>query len=214
MSRVLPLATLLLGILIGAPLVQASSGLLGYSLQWVPNGSLLVKAGGIAHSLHLGSRLTLRYRSSVLTLSLQHAPAREPDALTAALLVRINKDRAAYHAAPLTLNAKQSACSAHHSAHMAELGYISHDQFPGDVCVSHRAVAENVGVASGAPTAAVLLLDREMMAEGPCPHKGCPNGEFEQHGHYINLINPSYTQIGIGIVRSGGETWLTEDFVG
>ncbi|HZU13314.1 MAG TPA: CAP domain-containing protein [Chloroflexota bacterium] len=214
MSRLIPLITLVAGILIGAPLAQASSALLSYSLQWAPDGSLLIRAAGLQHNLQVGSRYTVQYRSSILTISLARAPQPVPNTVTTALLAAVNKDRAAHHAAPLTLSAQQSACSARHSSHMAQEGYISHDQFPGDVCVPYHLMAENVGVASGDPAAAVLWLQKDMMAEGPCPHHGCPRGEFEQHGHYLNLINPAYKQIGIGVVESGGETWLTEDFVG
>jgi hypothetical protein len=97
---------------------------------------------------------------------------------------------------------------------MATLGYLIHDQFPADVCIPHVLAAENIGVASGAPAQAALMLHRIMMSEGPCPHKSCPGTEFEQHGHYLNLLNPSYRRIGIGFLFTGGQLWLTEDFTG
>jgi uncharacterized protein YkwD len=112
----------------------------------------------------------------------------------------------------LTLDTRESTCSAAHSTHMASIGAISHDQFPSDVCVSHMAAGENVGEASGDPVTAAIWLHHSMMAEGPCPHTGCPNGELEQHGHYLNLINPAYRHVGIGIIVKNGVTWLTEDF--
>jgi hypothetical protein len=52
-----------------------------------------------------------------------------------------------------------------------------------------------------------------MMNEGPCPHKGCPKGELAAHGHYLNLINPTFTRVGIGLTVQGSSVWLTEDFV-
>lgn len=134
-------------------------------------------------------------------------------AATTALLAAINKDRAKHHAPPLLLDATQSACSRKHSLHMESLGYISHDQFPSDVCIKGLWSGENVGEAYGTATSGALLLHRMMMSEGPCPHRGCPGRELAAHGHYINLINPQYRRVGIGLVVKGSAIWLTEDFV-
>lgn len=95
---------------------------------------------------------------------------------------------------------------------MALQGQISHDQFPADVCVPHRRAAENVGFAAQSPSGAVLELHRLMMDEGPCAPTACIGPAFEQHGHYMNLINPLFRHVGIGIVVKHGATWLTEDF--
>ena len=35
---------------------------------------------------------------------------------------------------------------------------------------------------------------------------------YEQHAHYMNILNPVYRHVGIGIVVKRGATWLTEDF--
>ena len=130
------------------------------------------------------------------------------------LLAAINADRAAHHVPPLTLDLQESKCSKKHSRHMAGIGMLAHDEFPTDICVAHTFAAENIGMASGSPATTVLLLHREMMAEGPCPHRTCPGKEYPGHGHYVNLVNPAYTRVGIGIYASGGTTWLTEDFTG
>ena len=128
------------------------------------------------------------------------------------LLGAINRDRTAHHVRLLTLDARQSQCSMQHSWHMMREGAISHDQFPQDVCVPYRLTGENVGAAGGRPRYALLRLHHIMMSEGPCPRRGCPNGEFYQHDHYTNLVNPAFRRVGIGIVVSNGRTWLTEDF--
>lgn len=130
------------------------------------------------------------------------------------LLQVINADRAKLHLRPLVLNKQQSTCSQRHSEHMAVLGTITHDQFPADICVSHALAGENVGVESGAPLTAVLDINASMMDEGPCPNRNCPGNEFTDHGHYMNLMNPAYTHIGIGIVVTNGSVWLTENFTG
>lgn len=127
------------------------------------------------------------------------------------LLHQINRHRKKHHAPPLLLDRRESACSKKHSLHMATVGHLAHDQFPADICVPFRAAAENIGYYSGDPRAALLTLDRMMMHEGPCPAP-CTPTQFEQHGHYLNLINPLYRHIGIGVVVRGGVVWLTEDF--
>lgn len=101
-----------------------------------------------------------------------------------------------------------------HSLHMARIRAISHDQFPADICVRFTTAGENVGLAFGSVLAASLQLEQLMYAEGPCPHKSCPGGEYEQHGHFLNIINPRYKRVGIGIYAKAGTVWLTEDFVG
>jgi hypothetical protein len=95
---------------------------------------------------------------------------------------------------------------------MALAGQISHDQFPADVCVPHRYAGENVGFAAQPPDSAVVALHRLMMDEGPCRPTRCTGPAYEQHGHYLNLVNPVYRHVGIGIVVQQGATWLTEDF--
>lgn len=128
------------------------------------------------------------------------------------LIALINADRAAHHAAPLVLDRLQSRCSLKHARHMASRNVLSHDQFPSDICTPHTWAGENVGVAPGDPVAGAEALERSMMAEGPCPDRGCPDGEFEQHGHYLNLISRKYTRIGIGVYIADGSVWIAEDF--
>lgn len=168
------------------------------------------EAAGVASSRSAESH----HLSQQSALARQHAPAPAPSTDTRALLAAINQARAAHHVGPLSLDARESVCSTKHSTHMAREGYISHDQFPADICVPYHHIGENAGVAAGTPLGAVLELQRVMMAEGPCPNPACPHGEFDQHGHYLNLIDPAYRHIGIGIVVYGGQTWLTEDFTG
>ncbi len=140
------------------------------------------------------------------------APAPTARAVVYELMKLINKHRAAHHVAPLTLDRAQSTCSMRHAKHMAAQDFISHDDFPSDVCTPHAWAGENVGEAAGNPLTGAAALDRDMMAEGPCPDVGCPNGEFEQHGHYLNLINRRYTRVGIGVCISRGQVWISEDF--
>jgi uncharacterized protein YkwD len=130
------------------------------------------------------------------------------------LLTLINTDRATHHLAPLTLDASQSACSKKHSLHMGQLKSLTHDQFPADICTAYHWIGENVGEADGDPVAAVTLIHRMMMDEGPCPHTSCPGTEFETHGHFVNIVDKHFTKLGIGLVVKDGVTWVTENFTG
>lgn len=124
----------------------------------------------------------------------------------------INDTRAKYGLAPYTLNATQSAGTAScigsygHSVHMAQVGYISHDQFPADICVSVSAAAENVGMmGSGNELQDLQGIHSEMMSEPYTP--GCTGS------HVCNLLSSQYRHVGIGIYYVNNATWLTENFL-
>jgi uncharacterized protein YkwD len=132
-----------------------------------------------------------------------------------AMLSMLNKDRSQYGVAPLTLNMTEtngtSTCvgSYGHSVHMEEVGAISHDQFPADICIAYTTAGENVGEAQyGNELTDLKTLDSQMMAENTPPKTpGCTGS------HACNIINPAFHQVGIGIYHdSSGRTWLTEDF--
>jgi uncharacterized protein YkwD len=131
------------------------------------------------------------------------------------MLTMLNADRAQYGVAPLTLssvlsNGSGSCVGAYgHSVHMAQMGAISHDQFPSDVCGSWNTAGENVGEAGmGSELTNLQWLDNSMMAENsPAKVPGCSGS------HACNIINPAFHQVGIGIYQdASGTTWLTEDF--
>jgi hypothetical protein len=145
------------------------------------------------------------------------SPCIDTASCTQALLTLLNRDRAQFGVAPLTLNGLQSSGSnwcigSHgHSAHMAATGTASSDQFPADICVPHQSAGENVGVLdSGSEWTDLQRLDAGMMAESPpTPAPGCSGTRA------CRILNPAYRQVGIGIYRdAAGTTWLTEDFLG
>ena len=57
-----------------------------------------------------------------------------------------------------------------------------------------RAIGENVGYSSSVDQVHELFM--------------------ESAGHRANILKPDYSQIGIGVVRSGSTVWVTLDFVG
>jgi uncharacterized protein YkwD len=135
------------------------------------------------------------------------SPPTSPDAYQQQLLNLINGSRASAGLPPYTLNAVQSAGTATcvgsygHSVHMAQVGEISHDQFPQDICIPWSAAGENVGEAGGNESAAIQTLHQLMMSEGP------------GGGHYQNIMSTTFTTVGLGLYYTGGTLWLTEDFV-
>jgi hypothetical protein len=44
-----------------------------------------------------------------------------------------------------------------------------------------------------------------MFAEGPA-------GDAGDHGHYLNIMNPNFTRLGVGLVEVNGKLYLTNDF--
>jgi uncharacterized protein YkwD len=134
-------------------------------------------------------------------------PASSPDAYQQQLLGLINGSRAGAGLAPYTFSAEQSSGNANcvgsfgHSVHMQQVGQISHDQFPQDLCIPWSAAGENVGEAGGGESQAIQSLHQQMMNEGP------------SGGHYQNIMSRQFTTIGIGLYYANGVLWLTEDFV-
>ena len=130
-----------------------------------------------------------------------------PDAYQKQLLDLINGSRASGGLSPLTFSSAQSSGNAScvgsygHSVHMAQVGQISHDQFPQDICLPWSAAGENVGMASGSESQAIQTLHRQMMNEGPTG------------GHYQNIMSTKFTTVGIGLYYQNNILWLTEDFV-
>lgn len=129
----------------------------------------------------------------------------------AALTQQINGDRALVGSRPLTLDWTQSrgtgSCpgAAGHARHMAQMGQISHDQFPSDVCIPWQTVGENVGLAYGSKYDAMEQDYAQMMAEPWTP--GC------QDNHHCNLMYGGYTKIGVGFAQSGA-WYVSEEFAG
>jgi uncharacterized protein YkwD len=134
-------------------------------------------------------------------------PSPSPDAYQKQLLDLINASRAGSGLRPLTFSPAQSSGNANcvgsygHSVHMQQVGRISHDQFPQDICIPWSAAGENVGASSGSESQAIQILHRQMMNEGPAG------------GHYQNTMSTRFTIIGIGLYYINGVLWLTEDFV-
>ena len=57
----------------------------------------------------------------------------------------------------------------------------------------------------GPPEGMITGCLQVMWAEGP--------GDFQNHGHYINMSNPQYTQVACGFfTMANGDVWAVQDF--
>ncbi len=111
-----------------------------------------------------------------------------------------NQERAKVNAPPLTWDNRLAIAARLHSDEMAKQKNLTH-QLPGEAKFTERlslqgarfsAAAENVGFGDDAET--------------------LQSGWMHSPGHRTNLLNPAYTEMGVGIVRSGNQLWATEDF--
>lgn len=111
-----------------------------------------------------------------------------------------NAERAKGGCGPLTHDAKLRTAAFNHSADMSAKNYFSHDSADGrsfgdrlkQAGFSFRAAGENI--AKGYQTAAQVV-----------------QGWMNSPGHKANIMNCTYTHIGVGHVAAGGPYW-TQDF--
>jgi hypothetical protein len=107
----------------------------------------------------------------------------------------VNSLRRRVGVAPLTVDSRLTAVARAWAARMAANGAISHNpnvqsQAPSD----WRTIGENVGFASS-------VQELQSLWENSPPH-------------YSNQVNSSFTNIGAGIVESGGYLWAVHVFTG
>ena len=111
-----------------------------------------------------------------------------------------NQERAKVNAPPLKWDEHLALAARLHSDEMASHKDLSH-QVKGEPVFTERlaergahfsAAAENVGYGGDAET--------------------LQSGWMHSPPHRANLLNPVYTAMGVGIVRSGDQLWATEDF--
>lgn len=117
----------------------------------------------------------------------------------AAILVQVNQARAAVGAPPLRLSSAMSAVATRWSTHLADSGTcpggLAHNpSFSQQIPRGWSAAGENVACNTSADA---LGLEAQWMSSAP---------------HRANILNPAYTDIGIGIVVSGRTAWGTQNF--
>jgi uncharacterized protein YkwD len=127
-----------------------------------------------------------------------------------AVLRQLNAERHAHGLPSLTMNSQLISSAHKHNLAMASHDLMSH-QVPGEAYFADRILAagynyswagENVGWNANISTAGVLQLETMMYDEGP------------GGGHYENIVNKHYTNVGIDVWVDTvhHKVWLTEDF--
>lgn len=128
-----------------------------------------------------------------------------------ALLAAINAHRAAAGVRPLALNPALSVAADAHTCDMQRHNLMSHLGSDGSTPaqriratgLSYATWGENIGMAEGLGLAGgVARIDADMMAE-----------PLTAYDHHWNIVYPTFTRVGIGILYANGQVWLTEDFV-
>jgi hypothetical protein len=58
------------------------------------------------------------------------------------------------------------------------------------------------------------LCMQQMWSEGPPPTKTCTGTCYDQHGHYINMTDPTVHRVACGFfTTSSGEVWAVQNFL-
>jgi uncharacterized protein YkwD len=144
----------------------------------------------------------------------QTSDADRVDSLARQMWVLINRDRqnpanaAETHgqARPLKWNEKLAAVALAHSRDMLRRRYFAHVDPEGrtpkdrinDAGIHWRALAENIAI-----NRTVTATENDLMDEP----------RFQKN-HRGNILNPAYTDVGIGIVQGpNGDLYITQDFI-
>ena len=104
-----------------------------------------------------------------------------------------NATREAHGLAPVALSVRMTTLADHHSVKMVRENTLFHNMGLPRVVHNWTTIGENVGEG---PSEA--MIENAFMHSAP---------------HRANILNPRYTQLGVGIVEdSHGDVWVTEDF--
>ena len=127
------------------------------------------------------------------------------DEVEAAVYQLTNAARANQSLSTLTLTDALSQVAREHSQNMRDNGFFGHvnqngqglEQRLNAAGISYRAASENLVTVTNAPDPADAAFDLLV-------------GSSE---HQANILDPKFTQIGVGAARSGDTYWVTQIFV-
>lgn len=118
----------------------------------------------------------------------------------AQLVDLVNQVRTAHGLNPLTVDVRLTEAARKHTELMVQHSALSH-QFEGEP--SPQARVSNEGLSSDAEGENVDL--NQTIA-------GAHDALMQSPPHRANILDPDYNVIGVGILRAGGNVWVTEDF--
>jgi hypothetical protein len=80
------------------------------------------------------------------------------------------------------------------------------------ICTPSGSQNECPGYASNSQV--ISLCMQQMWDEGPPPTSSCTGTCYEQHGHYINMTDPSVHRVACGFfTTSSGQVWAAQNFL-
>jgi uncharacterized protein YkwD len=112
----------------------------------------------------------------------------------------INQERTKQRLQPLAVDPRLTHVACKHTGLLAAHKTVSH-QFEGEPPVDIRFANENLAVDQGGENTAVGK-------DVPSAHKGL----MDDRDHHDNILNPNYNAVGVCVIRSGGQLYVTEDF--
>lgn len=122
------------------------------------------------------------------------------------MLAIVNADRHVAGLGPLTFDTVVAVVAKNHSLDMAMNHYFSHTSPAGlspfdrlrRAGIAYQSAGENLGMDAGSNRMAVLRAIEVAMLHSP--------------EHRANLLRPTFTHVGIGVITRGGTVYVTEDF--
>ncbi|TAF57469.1 MAG: hypothetical protein EAZ61_01290, partial [Oscillatoriales cyanobacterium] len=184
----------------GLDILQLPVGLSVDDLTWVATGNntLIQTTTGESIALLQNTAPTALSAANFVAVGEAAPPTTTLEAFEAEVLALTNQFRQDNGIAGLTANAALSQAAETHSQAMANLDFFSHTGLDGSTA-SDRAIAagytssfvgENIGAGHSTPASVV-------------------QGWIESEGHRANLLNASYTQLGVGYVFLAEDTGNT-----
>jgi uncharacterized protein YkwD len=134
--------------------------------------------------------LVLVAATALAVSALVGAPAASASTAESALVTKINAARAAAGLPAVSVHADLVAAARRHSSAMAERQTLFHSSLAGICC--YRSLGENVGAGTTPSAVHVAFMGSS--------------------GHRANILNPAMRHVGVGVVSSGGQLWVTEIF--
>lgn len=115
----------------------------------------------------------------------------------------LNQDRVKYGLPALKLNSQLTRLAENYANDMIKRGYFSHYNPEGlspfdrmnNAGIAYRSAGENLAINSSVPGAETAFMNSS--------------------GHRANILNSSYTEVGVGVVHSpNGSVYVVQEFIG
>ncbi len=183
-----------------------------------PNARIMRRNGLIISIRYYNSNMAAMYnrnrpapdpnRAAILEAGTQTNTGFQYQAMMDEIVRLSNEQRQAHGIPPVTAHITLEQAATAHSTEMAQLGYFSHDSpTPGrenphkrikSTGSNARTTGENIATFTGHPEASIASKSVIGWMNSP-PHRK-------------NLLDPSFTHMGIGVARTGQTFYVTQNF--